>query len=575
MADIQSQLNKINTAIYGKEVRGALVNGLNLINEETDKATGLLNKWFNTNSSQYSGMDVINIMQNITMMKYFINGSVNILNYKKESDTTYDAALSLALKSGQRIYFPTGIYNFAKSKYNLLEGNILFGDGTYKTIIKFVGDQNLDEKNYLFKTTNKSGIQNLQIAFENDFAGSAIYLESNNSNESRRFFTLNNIFVNFPFASGYGTGLYIEVKNYDENGNTYTDNRSMGLVYLHLDNLEVAYAGKGVSINLSQKDSVLAQCWITENIYSNCNLNSCLFGLYFDTNNLSNIALSDFNIKLSKVSIQLQKAGFFKSSKNMATAMYLCGESKTEIIKNPAKLIVSGSEVSIWDSETGENGIVENCILTLTDLFYSRVINNDKNYYGFSHTDSNSQISINGDTSFKNHTCFTTGKALEVTNIDSGKMYRYDTENNGWNCKTDITYNRVKDDQVYNVINQDNNGKKSTVIQSMTNNLETRSYGDDLSTFLSNDVSLIYHDFTVNVNQGIEVYKVDLTKFNINSKNPIIVGINRIAGTGDSNKITILSSISSNTTLFLKLQNESSSTVSSEYGVTLLCYKNY
>src|SRR5699024_8253611 len=39
MADIKNQVNKIRNAIYGKEVRGSLADGLEAVNKETEDAT--------------------------------------------------------------------------------------------------------------------------------------------------------------------------------------------------------------------------------------------------------------------------------------------------------------------------------------------------------------------------------------------------------------------------------------------------------------------------------------------------------------------------------------------------------
>ena len=84
MANIENEIAQIENAIYGKDVRNALANGLNAINNQTNDATGILNKWFDKASSKYSGMDVANIQKNIVELeernKNVLSGSVNLLD---------------------------------------------------------------------------------------------------------------------------------------------------------------------------------------------------------------------------------------------------------------------------------------------------------------------------------------------------------------------------------------------------------------------------------------------------------------------------------------------------------------
>ena len=80
MADISFEIEQIARAIEGSDVRQAILNGLNAINNQTNDATGILNKWFNPASSKYSGMDVANIQKNIVSLQNSYSGGLNLFS---------------------------------------------------------------------------------------------------------------------------------------------------------------------------------------------------------------------------------------------------------------------------------------------------------------------------------------------------------------------------------------------------------------------------------------------------------------------------------------------------------------
>ena len=80
MADISFEIEQIAKAIEGSDVRQAILNGLNAINNQTNNATGILNKWFDPASSKYSGMDVANIQKNIVSLQNSYSGGLNLFS---------------------------------------------------------------------------------------------------------------------------------------------------------------------------------------------------------------------------------------------------------------------------------------------------------------------------------------------------------------------------------------------------------------------------------------------------------------------------------------------------------------
>ena len=186
MADISFEIEQIAKAIEGSQVRQAILNGLNAINNQTNDATGILNKWFDPASSKYSGMDVANIQKNITQLKErnknVLSGSVNLVD---SSNYGYQ-------NNGVGKQCENGGYNFvAKTTQGLLMGRTY----TLTMLVKsprpnfHIGTSvNRDESGSVVSqqcTEVNGGFNIVYITFEaidNDYYDIALYNNGGDSN---------------------------------------------------------------------------------------------------------------------------------------------------------------------------------------------------------------------------------------------------------------------------------------------------------------------------------------------------------------------------------------------------------
>ena len=352
-------------------------------------------------------------------------GSVNILNYSIfKIDDCWDEALDEAFKSNKRIYFPNGEYRFKKGCKNLENGNLIYGDGVNHTKLIF----NCNDS-YLMKFNKNGGFKDICITTENNYNGDVLLLDSPSINENNgRYYTLENVNIYLGFKSGLGTGLKIQIRNND-GINVYPADNKNSLVYFYVKNFEVYSGNKCIEIYGNQMGEVHNQIWMTASTFSHIRMNSCMYGLYINIENTSNKNVLDFNsLKFNDIEIQTAPKGWFTSDVTKGTTpIYVKG------LPNPEwRVHINFNELTIWDSEDGVSGILENANVKITNFFATYTLKDSNHKQGFKCI--NSHVNIDEDIT-RVRTTGASGGLSEINYVDGGFQFINCPDTNGWSAK--------------------------------------------------------------------------------------------------------------------------------------------
>lgn len=413
------------------------------------------------------------IDEQLDNIETYNDGYVNILYFNKlNSNELWNNALLECLKINKKIRIPTGNYKFNIGEFNLNKGNIIEGDGVGLTNLIF---ENVNSFKYIFKYNLFTGFKNLTISFVDNYSGDCLLLDpgyiskiNNGSYHMNESYILENVKIDFRQTSGYGNGLTIRVKNFDDNNLIYDTTVRNQLVYFNPYNFEVRYGNKCINIEGYQKGTSkdnYNSIWLTACSFDKIRSNACIYALYLELLNESNKDLSLFqNIKFNDFEIQTADEGYFESTNTSSIPIYIKGRPSPEL-----RVIIYMNDVFIWDNHNGICGEIENCNLQISgfNANYEKYAENYK--HGFKY--SNSSLVVNGNETkrFIN----SDNKETRIELIDGGISLKNDvTGSNGYTARSEIKEQIIENSLYSSTIlnNYDKNGSISTQLKTGVNN---------------------------------------------------------------------------------------------------------
>jgi len=357
-------------------------------------------------------------------------------DYNGSTGSDDTQAIKNAIASSRKIYFPDGKYLLKDALIDFPQGTVLEGQSRLGTeIVVDVADL----YQYLFKMNSKIQIRNLTISFKNVFSGSCILLnpaevsfKNNNPYQRVDYYDLKTITIKFKWKSGKGTGLDIRIVNYDSNNVAYSSDVATYLVYFNPEDIQVLDGYKGVNIYANQKGTVAKPIWFTSSVFSKFNLNSCVYPIYILLENESTTTPLDFGgIRFTNTEIQCVGPGYYDDpALRTMQPIYIKGLSAR-------KIDCKFSNLTIWDSSTGDSGYIENANVSITNFLYGYTLKvSGPNYkLGFNYI--NSGLNIDVDSRMR-YTSKTTGNVSEVVPIDGGFSFLNAPDINGYGAKTNL-----------------------------------------------------------------------------------------------------------------------------------------
>lgn len=499
---------------------------------------------FNTLNEKISGFSS-QLEQNVN---YINDIGVNIKSLGAKGDGLTDDtnAILKASKLGCKIFFPKGEYVLNTNKIDLSQGCLFEGVTQNDSVIIYAEGSS----DYLFNINLYSGFKNIGIKFNNNFLGCAINLEpgrisfENNSYHYPDSYLLENIKISFKYQSGYGTGLKIDLKNYDSNGNVYCSNVRNYLSYLNVNFFNVLDGEKCIEIKLNQKDTVSNKVWFTSSMFNKIYSNRCVYGLYLSANNKSSVGFDTIdNILFSNFQIQTSNSNFFENTDNQTTPIYLKNNSSS-------KIKISFNNLTIWDSESGESGYLKNVDININGVYFGYSLKRELGYsYGFENINSNINIldssmqskfddkgiettvfDLNGGTSIRPNTN-TTNKTYKAgidvyTNMVDSQNADFNLELYDINRNKNAELNLCRNN--FNLTIKDTSGVMRNLLKFGTSNVYNSHSASEQGFYISNGMYFKYEisDVEVPVNNTYQI--IDIPIKETFESYPILINANCI-----------------------------------------------
>lgn len=541
--------------------------------------------------------------------------AINVKNYGAVGDGEVDdttavlAALYKDHGDGETIFFPTGTYLIKQSLINLPPGTFIKGAGPAATTLLI----DVATADYLFKTNLNTGFEDIRIKFANEFRGDAIlhdpgYISATNGDtyHFERSYKFRNVEINFPYNSGYGTGIHPRVRNFDDDGNPYPANVITQLVYFYVDNLEVSYGNCPIKISLEQRNPVNRQIWATATRINKLRSNTCAFGPYILLTNTSSQNTQDISdINFNDVEIQCAQPNTLTSTPAQTMPIYIKGTSSRTIR-------ASFTNITIWDSTNGESGYLENCDVRLLNAYFGYTVKVAAGYKrGFSL--SNASVDVDVDVRRIRRTDTTTGNISEIRPIDGGyQFFNTPDGENGYNARgqlreeiiTGTNFSRVwleaydKNNTtegylelargtgfkgvtrgIFNLMSRYTDGTMRSVVNAGSVGTIYNDSTVDQGFYAGNGMYVSFERHTVSVDTSAAYQTVNITLTESFTYTPFLVNVALElidGGTSSAEDVTIRQAqVTSTTNVRLILKHSKSSSISLRFAITVCGYKSF
>ena len=460
MANIKNELNNIKSALYGKDVRSSIYNGIDAINNEvestTDRQVDLENTFdqliINAGNSNAEIVDArvkndgtsysklgdrldavdsqLGHIVHVNLESY--SNYVTDLNGDNEDWTPAIEEIKKNINK-PHILLPNRKIQF-KTPFSIVEGMKLYGIDKEKT--KVIVDLKSNSEYFIDFKGVGVGLENITFTIKkNANIVPNTLLRIKTQNLGVKYLPLNWCkFENINFINSFENVSSVPHKLCDfinitvENGINGSDDICSYLCYFHMDNIIIDGCNTALKVNVNQYGVLSSPTvWMTECYFRNWRVTRCLRGVYFKSNNTSDKPLFEFDdIHFIEFSVQ----GTEKGSQSSAWQETIMFESDFGECKY--RPTFTFTNCSFWDLVSVGRLVNTNAEIVGRFTYTESTPNEPNKLFGFS-LEGGSYV-----------TSAYAPNGMLFKNVNSNNFYRLRTENTG------IVLHKKPDLEVYN-----------------------------------------------------------------------------------------------------------------------------